>query len=101
MPSILHTLVIGTGLMIEPLHPGQGLPVRPFGYGTAEGSGICTVPGLERGRSIPAEILVKARDAPNLVRIVNVRDTITMDFQPNRLTIVVDDQGRIVSSRCG
>lgn len=80
----------------QSLQPGQTAPF-PADDGTLE-----SYPGgVRKGQPVPPTMLAQARSTPRSVRIVREGDMITMDFLPDRITIVIDAEGRVISSRRG
>ncbi len=43
----------------------------------------------------------RQRAGAYIVRVVNAGDPVTLEFNPERLTLEINAQGRIVSARCG
>lgn len=79
----------------------QGPSARPFGYDTTSGGGNCEVAPIESGKPVPEKMLLAARNTPHLVRILLSTDRTTMEFRPDRLTIIIDQNGTVLSARCG
>lgn len=79
----------------------QVMQGRPFGNEPRPSGPACATGKIEPGKPVPAAILRRARETPNAVRIVRIRDVVPMDFRPDRLTIVIDDDGHVVEVRCG
>ncbi len=61
----------------------------------------CGAEQVERGRPVPDALLARAQAHPGQVRIVRRGQAMTMDLRPGRLTIVVDDDGRVIAAYCG
>ncbi|KQM30087.1 I78 family peptidase inhibitor [Sphingomonas sp. Leaf10] len=71
------------------------------GAGNPFGMGDCGAEQVERGQPVPEALLAQARAHPGQVRIVRRGQAMTMDLRPDRLTIMVDDDGRVIAARCG
>lgn len=78
-----------------PIGPGRA------GTGVPFGPGGCGAEQVERGRPVPDTLLARAQAHPGQVRIVRRGQAMTMDLRPDRLTIVVDDEGMVIAARCG
>jgi hypothetical protein len=61
-----------------------------------------TVDGLV-GQSYDAKIhnLIQRRSHSSTVRVVRPGQPVTMDYRIDRITVSLDERGRIVSARCG
>jgi len=55
------------------------------------------------GKPFPSDGAERAREATGseVVRVVRPGEAVTMDFRADRLTIVLDAAGKVVSARCG
>lgn len=87
--------------MVDSPPVDQRPAARPFGYDATGRSGNCGAAPVESGKPVPEQLLLAARDTPNLVRILLLTDHVTMDFRPDRLTIIIDRNGVVLSTRCG
>jgi hypothetical protein len=73
----------------------------------AESTGPCAVGEIVRGRFIGTKFRMAMRgeiqgDAnAKVARVLRPGDAATMDVNPDRLDILVDDMGRIEGLRCG
>lgn len=56
---------------------------------------------IARGQPVPEAVLAQARDHPGRIRIVRRGQVMTADLRPDRLTILIDDSGRVVDARTG
>ena len=79
---------------------------NPILGGLSGGAGPCGLGGcgaerVERGRPVPDALLAQAQAHPGQVRIIRHGQAMTMDLRPERLTIVVDEDGRVIAARCG
>jgi hypothetical protein len=79
-------------------------PAEPPVHGQVPGY-ICRNEGLDRfaGRQATSELgaeMLAASGAKNL-RWVRFGAMITMEFSPSRLTVRLDQQGRVASATCG
>jgi hypothetical protein len=101
MFSLWIALLSGSPAMGDPPPAGQQPAARPFGFDATPRAGNCGVPAVEPGKPVPERLLLAARDTPNLVRILLSTDRTTMDFRPDRLTIIIDGNGVVLSTRCG
>ncbi len=94
--------LLSGGFAVGDLPPENQRPAaRPFGYDAPSRAGNCGVASIETGKPVPEKLLLAARNTPHLVRILLSTDRATMDFRPDRLTIVIDQNGTILSTRCG
>lgn len=94
-------LLSGGFAMGDPAVENQSPVARPFGYDTTSRSGNCGVASIESGKPVPEKLLLAARNTPHLVRILLSTDRTTMEFRPDRLTIIIDQNGTVLSTRCG
>lgn len=71
----------------------------------SEGTGMCSNTGLEafvgqaRSEELGARLL--AQSGARAIRWVEDGTMVTMEFSPERLTVMLDAQNRILSARCG
>lgn len=79
----------------NPIAAGLAGSAAPFDLGG------CGAERVERGQPVPDALLAQAQAHPGQVRIVRRGQAMTMDLRPERLTIVVDDDGRVIAARCG
>ncbi len=94
--------LLSAGLAMGDPPPGNQRPAaRPFGYDATSHADNCGVASIESGKPVPEKLLLAARNTPHLVRILLSTDRVTMEFQPNRLTIIIDQNGTVLSTRCG
>lgn len=63
--------------------------------------GQCGADAIVPGNPVPEALQAQARENPAKVRIIRRGRPMTMDLRPDRLTIIVDDAGKVVSARCG
>lgn len=94
-------LLGGNPAMGDPPPAGQRPAARPFGFDAVPHAGNCGVVPIEPGKPVPERLLLAARSTPNQVRILLSTDRTTMDFRPDRLTIIIDPNGVVLSTRCG
>jgi len=72
-----------------------GMPFPGPGHPTVDPGAIA------RGQPVPDLVLAQARDHPGKIRIVRPGQVVTADLRPDRLTILIDDMGRVVDVRTG
>lgn len=77
------------------------LIARMAGQGGGLLPGLCGADAIALGKPVPEALQAQAREQPGKVRIVRRGRPMTMDLRPDRLTIIVDDAGNVVSARCG
>jgi hypothetical protein len=55
------------------------------------------------GKAFPSDGVDRAREATGstVVRVVRPGEAVTMDFRADRLTVMLDAAGKVVSARCG
>lgn len=94
MPRFLLPLLFAAACTMQPDTPPTGGP-QPE-PGTSDACGASGYQSLV-GRNIAAVTL--PADLPQ--RVVHPGEVVTMEFVAGRLTIMVDDNGTILSLRCG
>ena len=100
LPLWVGLLSAGVAMGNQPAG-NHGPTARPFGYDATSSAGNCGVASIESGKPVPEKMLLEARNTPHLVRILLSTDRATMDFRPDRLTIIIDQNGTVLSTRCG
>lgn len=86
--------------------PEKDTPVRPARSLTVCGADHLAdkigLPFVAEGQTPPADgAFLTPADLPPAYRVVPFGHRMTMDFRPDRLTVLLDAQGRISALRCG
>jgi len=104
LPVVLGACVAATAPSVPPEEPALRSPSPPA---VAAPARFALGPTCEASIRDPEAVLGKRPeylgfdDAPFPVRIVRPGMAVTMDFNPARLTVETDDEGRITRVHCG
>ncbi|UFH48101.1 I78 family peptidase inhibitor [Pseudomonas sp. KNUC1026] len=84
---------------------GQAASPAPSSPSSNVGDGRCTAPGAQYvvGQLSSQALLDQARvrSGSQVARVLGPRDMITMDYRSDRLTLYVDDSGKVLRANCG
>lgn len=79
--------------------------VRPIGASTAPVGGTCDAQAAQwaLGKNGTARVLEQARvrAGARMARVLHANQPVTLEFDAERLNLVVDDAGKVVRATCG
>ena len=78
--------------------PSEPAPANPEG-GSCNDSGLSSYVGQTYSDALGAEM--KAKSGAQALRVVHDGEVVTMEFNANRLTVMLDGNNRVTTARCG